>query len=214
MKSLQIFPTISHALKVYETNWRMYLGMIITMTVVTGFLTLSSFTIDEFGYVTQSALVALLAAISGFVLQIGIVETSLAFVRGNKVAFNDLYKNITLTKGIVYLVSSVLMVVVTMFGFLLIIIPGIFLSIALMFSAYAAIDKGVDPIESLFFSNRIVMGSWWKMFGLIFVLTIFNILGFFAFVLGLLLTIPVSMLAIADAYNQLESKEFRVQERE
>lgn len=209
MKSIHIFATISHALDIFQDNWRQYLGILITVMVVAGFLGIATTTTNEYGYSVTSPVIALGAVIATIILQIGLIETSLRLVRGEKVEFTDLYKHITLKKGLLYFVSSFIMLVLTVAGFILLVIPGIFLAIALMMTEYVAVDKQFGPIESVFASNKMVWGNWWKMFGLVLVLIVLNILGFFAFIIGLLLTIPLSMLVIADAYNQLESKNFR-----
>lgn len=209
MKSIHIFATFSHALEVFTANWRQYLGLLITVMVVAGFLGIASTTTTDYGYSVTSPVIALGAIIATMILQIGLIESSLALVRGKKVEFTDLYKNITLKKGLLYFVSSFIMAMVTVLGFILLIIPGVYLAIALMFTKYVAVDQQLGPIESVFASNKMVWGNWWKMFALVLILIVLNILGFFAFIIGLLLTIPVSMLVIADAYNQLESKNFR-----
>jgi hypothetical protein len=50
-------------------------------------------------------------------------------------------------------------------GFLLLIVPGIWLSVRLYFGAQVAVVDGVGPAEALRRSSRLVDGRWWSTFG-------------------------------------------------
>lgn len=102
-----------------------------------------------------------------------------------------------------YLAMTVLVLVVVIFGFLLLIIPGIIAGIALSFAAYLVIDRNMGPIEAMKESLRITHGHRWNLF--IFGLAIFflNILGAMFFGIGLLVTVPISALATVHVYRWL-----------
>ncbi|MEO1078738.1 MAG: hypothetical protein AAFY29_04215 [Pseudomonadota bacterium] len=47
-------------------------------------------------------------------------------------------------------------------GFVLLIVPGIILSLSLIFSVYLVFTDGLGPIASLKESHRLVWGNWWR----------------------------------------------------
>lgn len=103
----------------------------------------------------------------------------------------------------VSLISSILIIS----GFILLIVPGIFLAILFMFVGYLVIDTGLGPKQALKQSALMTKGSRWKLFGLSLALVGINILGLLALVVGLFVTIPVSFLAVTHAYRVLSKRE-------
>ena len=100
--------------------------------------------------------------------------------------------------------ASILYFLAIVAGLVLLIIPGIIAAIAFGFFQYVVVDKGVGPIESLKQSRTITRGARMKI--LLFALTSFGVtvLGFLFFIVGLLVAIPVTTLAGAWVYRQLE----------
>lgn len=90
-------------------------------------------------------------------------------------------------------------------GFILLIVPGIILSILFMFVGYLAIERRLGPIAALKESTRLTKGSRWKLFQLALLALLLNILGFLALIIGLFVTIPVTLLATVHAYRTLSS---------
>jgi hypothetical protein len=56
--------------------------------------------------------------------------------------------------------------VITAFGFILLIIPGIWLAVSLYFAAQAVVAEGRSPVEALRRSRELVSGQWWRIFGI------------------------------------------------
>jgi uncharacterized membrane protein len=75
----------------------------------------------------------------------------------------------------------------------------------LMFVPYIVIDRGLGPIEAMKESWRVTKGHKWQLFLLFLALIGLNILGAIALIVGLLVTIPITMLAAAHAYRTLTS---------
>ena len=98
-----------------------------------------------------------------------------------------------------YIVSTL----ATIAGFIALIIPGIIIAIGFMFAQYLVIDKELGSVESLKESWHITKGHRWDLFVLVIVLSILNIIGTLALLVGLLISIPVTMLATVYAYRTL-----------
>ncbi len=77
--------------------------------------------------------------------------------------------------------------------------PGVRLSMA----RFAVVDS-LGPIESLKVSWRATRGHWWHLLGFLLVLMLINILGALLLLVGLLVSVPVSMLAWAHVYRKLK----------
>lgn len=103
-----------------------------------------------------------------------------------------------------YLGSSIAVTVIIGLGFIALVIPGLILMSMLVFAQYLVIDRKCGPIESLKESVRITKGYRWQLFFLILAVALLNVVGAVALFVGLLLTIPVSLLAMAHAYRTLE----------
>lgn len=97
------------------------------------------------------------------------------------------------------IVQSVIMLV----GFVLLIIPGIIASLLLCFTQFAVVDKRLMPLEAIKESYRLTRPHLWQIFLLMLSIVGLNILGLLALVVGLLVTIPVSLIAIAYVYKKL-----------
>lgn len=54
---------------------------------------------------------------------------------------------------------------------LLLVIPGIVVAIAWSLSVFLLLDKGVNPIQALTWSNKLTYGKKWKIFFIYFILT-------------------------------------------
>ncbi len=102
-----------------------------------------------------------------------------------------------------YLVVYLLVTAAVLGGLILLIIPGIIASIMFLFSQYIILEKDLKPVDAMKESMRITKGRRWKLLGLLVVYTLLNIAGAIALLVGLLVTIPVTMLGLAHAYRTL-----------
>ncbi len=100
-----------------------------------------------------------------------------------------------------YFGATILVALSVVVGLFLLIIPGIIFALALMFTLYIVIEKKVGPIEAMKESMRITKGHRMQLLGLALALIILNIVGVILVLVGLLVTIPVTMFALAHAYR-------------
>lgn len=101
---------------------------------------------------------------------------------------------------------TLLMIVQTLFiflGFLALIIPGIYLSVAYYFAPFFIIFGKMEFREALESSRRMVHKEWFSIFGFILVLGILNFLGVLAFGVGVLFTLPISFCATYVAFDDI-----------
>jgi uncharacterized membrane protein len=102
-----------------------------------------------------------------------------------------------------FLGASILFAIVIAIGLVLLIVPGIIFALMFMFTTFVVIDRELGPIEAMKESHRITYGHKWSLLGFTLLLVLINLLGAIALLVGLLVTIPVSSLAVAHAYRVL-----------
>jgi uncharacterized membrane protein len=71
---------------------------------------------------------------------------------------------------------------------------------------YVIVDRGLGPIDALKRSAAITHGARLALFGFAIVLMLLNIVGALALLIGLFVTIPISMVAMAYVYRKLDSQ--------
>ena len=139
--------------------------------------------------------------IVGFVVNMGFIKVSLKFCDGIKGKLDDLLSSFDLL--INFIASSILYGLIVIAGLIFFIIPGIILAIKFFFYSYFIIDKRMGPVEALKASSEATKG--FKMDLLLFgmLIGLINLAGFLCLVVGLIATIPTSMVAYAYVYRVL-----------
>jgi len=105
-----------------------------------------------------------------------------------------------------FLGASILLGLAIGIGLILLVVPGIIVALMFLFTTFIVIERELGPIEAMKESNRITRGYKWPLLGFVLVLTLINLLGLLALVVGLLVSIPVSTLAFVHAYRELSAK--------
>ncbi len=134
------------------------------------------------------------------IISMGIINITLKFVDKKKPKLQDIYYT---KKVFNYILASIIRSVIVIFGFILFIIPGIIFSIKLQYSEYLIVDKKLDAVDSIKKSWEMTKGVKWNLFLLGILLGLINILGLLCVFVGLLITIPLSMVANAYVYRKL-----------
>lgn len=143
---------------------------------------------------------SLLRFVVGLVISMGVIKIALKFIDGKKAKLSDVF----FTKSILnYFLVTVARTFITIVGFILFIIPGIIFTIKLQFATYLVVDKGNGVVEALTKSWEMTKGVKWNLFLFWILLALINILGFLLLIVGLLVTVPLSMVATAYVYRKL-----------
>jgi uncharacterized membrane protein len=194
---------ISFGFNIAKKNILFFLGLF----VIWAFFTIITSAIRDSLIVQRqilfSFIFSLLVWVVGIILSMGFINITLEFVDGKKPAFKDLYYT---TKLFNYIVASIIKGVIVVFGLLLLIIPGIIFAIKLQFTGYLIVDKKLDFADALKGSWEITKGAKWNLFLLAVLLGLINILGLLCLLVGLLISVPLAMVAEAYVYRKLLSQ--------
>jgi uncharacterized membrane protein len=161
---------------------------------------------DKVEYAPMTIALLVVVGIVGAVISIfakmGALQLSLkAHESAESVTIKDLWAPHQFWK---YVGASILVGLIVVIGFILLIVPGIIWGLRYMFVPYLVIDRKLKPFEALKESARITYGFKWQLLGLLGLLLLVNILGFICLFVGLLVSVPVSALAMVHAYRTLE----------
>lgn len=142
----------------------------------------------------------LVRTVVGLVISMGVIKISLEFIDKKKPKLKDLY----FTKSILnYFLVSVVKTIIVIIGFILLIIPGIIFSIKLQFASYLVVDKNMGVTEALNKSWEMTKGVKWNLFLFGLLIFLINVIGFLCLIIGLIVTVPLSMVATAYVYRKL-----------
>ncbi|WP_246628926.1 hypothetical protein [Algoriphagus marincola] len=100
---------------------------------------------------------------------------------------------------VVNLVSGIL----TVLGIIALIIPGIYLGVAYSFAMAFVLFAGLEFWTAMEFSRKLITKIWWRFFAFLILLLLINLVGLLFLGVGLLVTGPVSYLAIYAAFEDL-----------
>lgn len=149
--------------------------------------------------------ISMVSWIFGIFIGMGFIKIVLDLVDGRKPIMDQFFSQRLLFFK--YFWTSILYGLIVFAGFLLLIIPGLIWIFKYQFAAYLVIDKGIGPRDAIRRSGRITQGAKWDLFLLSILLQWINMAGILFFVVGLFITIPVSMLATAYVYRTLLNQE-------
>lgn len=119
----------------------------------------------------------------------GIIMLAIGYARGDELHFKSIFKyypymgNLALAGLLVYLM--------TLIGFMLLVLPGIYLSVAYVFTIPLIVDRGMDVWDAMERSRKTVTQHWFKIFGLTFLLGIGMVAGVLTFGIGLIWAVPL-----------------------
>lgn len=139
--------------------------------------------------------------VAGTIVSIGMINIALKFLDGQKPEFNDLFS--FKPHFWKYLGASVLTWLVVWAGMILLVIPGIYWAIKFQFYGYFVVEHKCEPDEAMRRSSRITKDVKWKLLWFGIVLALINVVGALCLFVGLLVTMPLTLLAFSSVYRKL-----------
>ncbi len=142
------------------TIWILYLGLAYFMiSLLVKFVPMLSF--------LTVAMVLILALFSTWVA-IRLIQVVLELLDGKKPVFGKEVDKSAINLILPLIWIGILQTAITLGGLVLLIIPGIYLIVALMFSQIMLISEGVHGSKALQMSRELIKGRWWAVLWRIF----------------------------------------------
>ncbi|MEA2056424.1 MAG: hypothetical protein U9O78_01755 [Patescibacteria group bacterium] len=191
----------SQAWEIFQKKWKFLYKAFLIILLVQIVVSLLGCYYEENTLQLVSLMTSLAGSFLNLIMSMGLTILLLRVVRNEDASISQLFdvkQNI-----LVYIWASVRVNLIVIAGFILLVIPGIIWGIKYSFVQFLVIDKRVKAKEAMKMSAKMTEGIKGKIF--VFGLFSFfvNLLGFLAFGVGLLISIPVSYLAFALLYNSL-----------
>jgi hypothetical protein len=109
-----------------------------------------------------------------------------------------------LARGPTFLLAFCIYSAAVIAGLVLLIIPGIYLAVKYALFGQVLATTGTTPAESLRGAAALSDGRWWTVFLLLLTAMLLNLAGAAFLGIGLVVTFPVSLLAMSDLYRSLQ----------
>lgn len=141
----------------------------------------------------------ILSSIVGIILGAGVYYAYLRFYREGDASIDDIFFPMKQNAGelaIMAVIKSIFLIL----GFILLVLPGIYLAVSYIFAELLIVDKNLTAWEALETSRKRVTKNWFVYFAFLLILLFINIIGLIPLGLGLFVTVPVSFMAITLAY--------------
>jgi len=205
--SFSIKQALGFGFEKWRENFWFLLGVTLFVFLVPalpGIVASHYFGIPEKGTQISTLFVHFVHAILRIAFHLGFINTALKMSDNKRGQFSDLFSNIRYFFP--FLVSSLLLGIMVLVGMLLFIIPGLIVAVRFYLFGYAMIDKGLGPMASLKESATITSGQVFHRFLFSLVLMLINVAGILLLGFGLLASVPISALATAHIYRQLQGE--------
>ena len=156
------------------------------------------FTTETTDFTVLSGVGSIVSAIVGYLIQAAFVRGALSEVDGHKPAFGTFLQIGPIGAVIV---AGLLVGIGTFVGLLLCIIPGLVFAFFAWWTMQFVIDRNQDAITAIKSSFTAVRSNAGTLFLLALALLGINIVGLLLCLVGLLVTVPVSIIAVTYAYR-------------
>lgn len=147
------------------------------------------------------ALLSLAGVVLGIIVQIALLSFILSLARGQNPVRPA--TSIVWWKVLSLCAASILVGIGTVLGIIALIIPGIIFATATALTQLCIVDHSVGPIDGIKESMKLTKGNRIRLFFILVLLTVLNIIGALLFFVGLLVTIPLSFFVLVQVYRTL-----------
>lgn len=195
--TLSFRDALSTGWKTTKSRFPLLLAYVGTLILLGGVRFLIDKPIDS---VIIKAVIGIGFQILNWFLTFNALAVSLKLVDDQEATYADFWR--PQANFLFYVLATLLYGLIIGLGTLLLIVPGIIFGLMLMFYGYAMIEKKLGPIEALKESKRLTDGVKWELFLFSLLAIGLNLLGFLALIVGVLVTMTVTFIAMAHLYRQ------------
>lgn len=174
-----------------------YAAIYIVAMMITGQSLTSPEANTGIGYVISEIIIVAAAA----PLIAGMVMIGVKIARDEPVSGSEVFAHFD--KALPLAIGMILMYLLVAIGFLLLILPGIYLLIGYLMMIPLIVDKNLGPWQALETSRKAITKHWFPFFGFMIVMFLLYVAGFLALVIGLIWAIPTLSIAYGILYRNM-----------
>ena len=134
-------------------------------------------------------------------IAMGVFAISLDRVAGGEVTNDRLFQFFPQATRL--LLTTILMTLIIFVGYILLIIPGVYLSVAYLFALPLLVQRRLGILDALEVSRKAITHRWFTVCGVLLILSAMNVIGAIPLGIGLIWTIPWTMLSIGVMYQKI-----------
>lgn len=135
---------------------------------------------------------------------LGLLAVALKVCDGRIAGLGDMFRQGA--RFLPFVAGSILYAMLCAVGLVLFVVPGIYWALTYMFYGFYILDASAGPLEAMKKSAKLTRGAKWRLLGLWMGLILLNLAGLIPFGLGLLITVPVSLVALANVFRRLQGR--------
>ncbi len=152
------------------------------------------------GFVGETIFLLIINAVA-MVFTGGLLLMGIRRVAGQSITWNMVFRGFSMTQKIV--VATILQSLLIGIGFLLLVLPGIYLAIGYAMTIPLIIDRRMSPWQAMEASRKAVHREWWKIAGLFLVMTLIINLSMVPLGIGLIWSWPMFIILAGVVYRSL-----------
>lgn len=229
--------SLSAAWKAFASHWKFLVPTTIATAIILIVLRIATRALEN--HWLPMLIVTVISIIAGVAITLGWTNITMRLVRSHSVALHDFKTNkkswghyflariiygVFTVAAMILILIPVLLLIISAGSIIPLVIIGIiagivglvlfvWLGIRYMFISYVAVDHpNMGAWDMLKESAKLGKGHMVDLFGFGLLLLLVNIVGFLVILVGLLVTVPLSKIAVAHVYEQLKKKHHTVSE--
>ncbi len=201
-KSFSIKEAIRFGWRTVLSNFGFFFPFMIILIILNAFFGVITELAEQREMLLLHLTLTIISYVVSIFLSLGIIRITLDFYDGKTPKIEDLFSQGRFLWAAV--LAGILFSLIILPGFILFVIPGIYLMCRFYFYDYSIVDKGKNAIDALKDSWKVTEGKVLRIVLFLLALLGINLLGAIAFLVGLFVTVPLSILAFAHVYRNLE----------
>ncbi len=151
--------------------------------------------------VLQSVVMQVAVTLVSYPLMAGIMLIGVYRSVGEPISIHLLFNN--WSKTVPLFVCYLIMMVLITIGFLLFVLPGIYLTFAYMLAMPLIVEKGLGPWEALEASRKAISKRWFSVFFIFIILMFVMSISAIPLGIGLIWTVPLSVMVMSVMYRNI-----------
>ncbi len=200
---ISIRQAFDFAWPIFKKRFGLFTAVLLTIFGAWVVLEIVVITGQRFGILLWAVMhVAFLIFVAG--IEVSFLQICLALYHGGEPTFADTFTHLAL--GPKFLAGQMLYLLMVVIGLLLLVIPGVYLSVRYALFGFCMAAGETNLVRSFRQSAILSMGTKTHLLWILVVLLVFNVLGASLLGLGLFITVPVSVLMMTKIYRQLSTR--------
>ncbi len=155
----------------------------------------------DFAGMASSAVLQMVVDVTFALFIAGLLFIGIRKVAGDPVSWKMTFKGFSCTGKII--VAVILQTLLISIGFLLLILPGIYLAVGYSLTMPLIVDKGLSPWQALETSRKAIHKVWWKVAGLLIVMGLLFVVALIPLGIGLIWVWPMFIVLGGVVYRHL-----------